>query len=236
MSSLFFGLGNSCLLSVSISDPFIQSLIVKGIGETIYMTLVSTLFAYVLGLPMGVVLVITDKEGIVPNKTVNAVLGTIVNIFRSIPFLILLVLVIPVTRFIVGTSIGSTATIVPLVIAAAPFVARMVESSLREVDKGVIEAAKSMGTSDFKIVTKVILPEAKPSLFVGCAIALTTILGYSAMAGFVGGGGLGTIATNYGYYQYNDVILIVTVVIIVLIVQIMQTIGMKLASKIDHRQ
>lgn len=222
-------------LAVSIKDPYIQKLILKGILETVYMTLTSTLFAYVLGLPMGVILVITDKEGIVPNKTVNAVLGTIVNIFRSIPFLILLVLVLPVTRFIVGTTIGSTATIVPLVIAAAPFVARMVESSLREVDKGVIEAAKGMGTPDFKIVTKVIIPEAMPSLLVGLAIALTTILGYSALAGFVGGGGLGTIATNYGYYQYNDVILVVTVVIIVLIVQVLQSLGMKLAKAIDHR-
>ena len=222
-------------LAVSLSDPYIQTLILKGIGETIYMTLVSTLFAYVLGLPMGVILVITDEDGITPNKAINSVLGTVVNIFRSIPFLILLVLVIPVTRFIVGTSIGSTATIVPLVIAAAPFVARMVESSLREVDKGVIEAAKSMGTPDFKIITKVIIPEAGPSLLVGMAIALTTILGYSAMAGFVGGGGLGTIATNYGYYQYNDAILIVTVVIIVLIVQIMQSVGMRIAKAVDHR-
>lgn len=229
-------LSNINLLAVSIKDPFIQNLILKGIGETVYMTLVSTLFAYVLGLPMGVVLVVTDKEGLIPNAKINAVLGTIVNIFRSIPFLILLVLVIPVTRFIVGTSIGSTATIVPLVIAAAPFVARMVESSLREVDHGVIEAAKSMGTPDFKIITKVIIPEALPSLMVGAAIALTTILGYSAMAGFVGGGGLGTIATNYGYYQYNDVILIVTVAIIVIIVQILQTVGMKIANKIDHRK
>lgn len=222
-------------LAVSIKDPFIQQMIVKGIGETIYMTIVSTFFAYVFGLPMGVILVITAKDGITPNKTVNAVLGTIINIFRSIPFLILLVLVIPVTRFVVGTSIGSTATIVPLVIAAAPYVARMVEQSLLEVDKGVIEAARGMGTPDFKIITKVIVPEAKPSLLVGAAIALTTILGYSAMAGFVGGGGLGTIATNYGYYQYNDEILIVTVIIIVLIVQLMQTVGMKIAKAVDHR-
>lgn len=222
-------------LAVSIKDPFIQQLILKGIGETVYMTVVSTLFAYILGLPMGVILVITAKDGITPNKTVNAILGTVINIFRSIPFLILLVLVIPVTRFIVGTSIGSTATIVPLVIAAAPYVARMVEQSLLEVDKGVIEAARGMGTPDFKIITKVIVPEAKPSLLVGAAIALTTILGYSAMAGFVGGGGLGTIATNYGYYQYNDAILIVTVIIIVLIVQLMQTIGMKIAKAVDHR-
>lgn len=222
-------------LAVSITDPYIQGLILKGIGETIYMTLVSTLFAYIFGLPMGVILVVTAKDGITPNKVVNNVLGTVINIFRSIPFLILLVLVIPVTRFVVGTSIGSTATIVPLVIAAAPYVARMVEQSLLEVDKGVIEAAKGMGTPDFKIVTKVIVPEAMPSLLVGAAIALTTILGYSAMAGFVGGGGLGTIATNYGYYQYNDVILIVTVIIIVLIVQVMQTIGMKIAKAYDHR-
>lgn len=223
-------------LDISISDPYIQGLILNGIWETVYMTLVSTIFAYILGLPMGVVLVVTDKDGIMPNRGINSVLGTIVNVFRSIPFLILLVLVIPVTRFIVGTSIGSTATIVPLVIAAAPFVARMVESSLREVDKGVIEAARSMGTPDFKIITKVIIPEARPSLLVGAAIALTTILGYSAMAGFVGGGGLGTIAINYGYYKYDDIILVITVAIIVIIVQVMQSLGMYIAKKFDHRK
>lgn len=222
-------------LAVSLKDIYIQKLILQGIWETLYMTLTSTFFAYVIGLPLGVLLVVTDSEGLVPNKAVNTVLGAIINIFRSIPFLILLVLVLPVTRFVVGTTIGSTATIVPLVIAAAPYVARVVEQSLREVDKGVIEAAKGMGTPDFKIITKVIIPEAMPSLLVGAAIALTTILGYSAMAGFVGGGGLGTIATNYGYYQYNDAILIVTVVIIVLIVQLMQTVGMKIAKEVDHR-
>lgn len=223
-------------LETSINDPVVRASISSGILETLYMTLVSTLFAYIIGLPMGVILVATDKDGITPSPWINRILGVIVNIFRSIPFLILLVLVIPITRFIVGTTIGSTATIVPLVIAAAPFVARMVESSLREVDKGVIEAAKSMGTPDFKIITKVIIPEAKPSLLVGAAIALTTILGYSAMAGFVGGGGLGTVAINYGYYRYNDIILVVTVVIIVLIVQLMQTLGMYIAKKFDHRK
>lgn len=229
-------LSNLCpILGVSISDPFIRSMILKGIGETIYMTLVSTFFAYVIGLPLGVVLVITDGEGLMPNRVLNRVLGIIVNVLRSIPFLILLVLVIPITRFIVGTSIGSTATIVPLVIAAAPFVARMVEQSLLEVDKGVIEAARGMGTPDLKIITKVIIPEAKPSLLVGCTIALTTILGYSALAGFVGGGGLGTVAINYGYYQYNTIILIVTVAIIAIIVQLLQTAGMAVAKAVDHR-
>lgn len=166
---------------------------------------------------------------------VNAVLGFIVNFLRSVPFIILLVAVIPLTRFIVGTSLGSTATIVPLVIGAAPFVARMVESSIKEVDAGVIEAAQSMGATPIQIVMKVLLPEARPSLVVGSAIAITTILGYTAMAGFVGGGGLGTIAINYGYYRYQSDMMLVTVLILVVIVQLFQEIGMKLAKIGDRR-
>ena len=184
------------------------SLLGKGILETLYMTVVSTAIAYVLGIPIGVLLYVTDEGGVLQNKAVNQVVGFVVNIVRSIPFLILLVAILPFTRIVVGTTIGSTATIVPLVVAASPFVARMVESSLKEIDLGIIEAAHAMGSSPWQIITKVLLPEAKPSLLVGSTIAITTILGYSAMAGFVGGGGLGAIATNYGYYRYQtDIIL-----------------------------
>lgn len=169
--------------------PDVLALIGQGLLDTLYMTLVSTALSYVLGLPLGILLVVTDKDGIFPMRIVNGILGVIINILRSVPFLILLVAVIPFTRAVVGTSIGSTATIVPLVIAAAPFIARLVESSIKEVDKGVIEAAQSMGASTVQIIWKVMLPEARPSLIVGSAIAVTTILSYSAMSGFVGGGG-----------------------------------------------
>lgn len=206
-----------------------------GILETLYMVLVSTLLAYVIGLPIGVVLQVTDKGGICENKPVNKVLGVIVNLLRSVPFIILLVWILPFTRAIVGTTIGSTATIVPLVISAAPFVARMVESSLKEVGSGVIEAAQSMGSSPMQIILKVLIPEAKPSLLVGSAIAITTILGYSAMAGFVGGGGLGAIAINYGYYRYQDNVMLLTVVLLVIIVQIFQEVGMTVAKRTDRR-
>ncbi len=203
--------------------------------ETLYMVVFSTLLAYVFGLPIGVILNITSKTGICPNKAVNSVLGVIVNIFRSIPFLILLIWMLPVTKAIVGTMVGPTSVIVPLVVSAAPFVGRMVESSLNEIDGGVIEAAQSMGSSSWQIIYKVLIPEAKPSLLIGAAISITTILGYSAMAGIVGGGGLGAVATNYGLYRYNNEIMLVTIVIIVVIVQIFQEIGMMTAKKLDKR-
>ena len=206
-----------------------------GILESLYMTLGSTLLAYLFGLPLGLLLSVTDKEGIYPIRWLNAILGFLVNMLRSIPFIILLVAIIPFTRSIVGTSIGSTATIVPLVVSAVPFVARMVESSIKEVDAGVIEAAQAMGTPTLKIVTKVLVPEAKPSLLTGAAIAVTTILGYSAMAGFVGGGGLGTIAINYGYYRYQTDVMLVTVALLILIVQIFQEVGMRIARKAYKR-
>ncbi|MDI9493824.1 MAG: methionine ABC transporter permease [Bacillota bacterium] len=206
-----------------------------GLLETLYMTLVSTALAYVIGLPLGVALVVSDGSQNSLVRGINTVLGIVVNLLRSVPFLILLVAVIPVTRFIVGTSIGSTATIVPLVIASAPFVARLVESSLKEVDKGVIEAAQCMGASMTQIIYKVMLPEAKPSLIVGSAIAVTTILSYSALAGFVGGGGLGDIAVRYGYYRYQEDIMLITVALLVIIVQILQEIGMRLAKISDKR-
>jgi D-methionine transport system permease protein len=206
-----------------------------GIGESLYMTLFSTLLAYIIGLPMGVVMVLTDKDGIHPMFYLNKTLDIIINILRSIPFLILMILLLPLTRFILGTTIGATATVVSLVIAAAPFIARLVESSIKEVDFGVIEAAQSMGASPLEIIRKVFLPEAKPSLIVGSAIAVTTILSYSAMAGILGGGGLGAIAINYGWYRYETEIMIVTVILLVIIVQVFQEIGMRLAKKFDKR-
>lgn len=217
-------------------DPATIEMIGKGFLETLYMTLVSSALAYVIGLPLGIMLVVTDKDGIKPVLGVNRVLGIIINLIRSIPFLILLITLIPVTRFITGTSLGPTATIVPLVIGSAPFIARMVESSLKEVDKGVIEAAQSMGASTFGIISKVLIPEARPSLILGTAISVTTILGYSALTGFVGGGGLGDIAIRYGYYRYQTDIMLVTVILLVIIVQVLQEIGIRLAKIGDKRK
>ena len=201
----------------------------SGIGQTLYMTLFSTFLAYVLGLPIGVALYVTDKNGLKPCKPVNTVLGAIVNIVRSVPFIILLITVLPFTMWLLGTTLGPTATVVPLVISAAPFIGRMVESSLKEVPYGVIEAAKAMGTPTFRIIVKTLIPEAKPSLISGCTITVTTILGYTAMAGYVGGGGLGAIAINYGYYRYNTPVMLVTVALMVIIVQLFQTIGSYIA-------
>jgi len=212
------------------------NLLLEGTFETFYMVIVSTLFSYALGLPLGVLLVVSDKDGIHPMPALNRVLGVAINLLRSAPFLILLVALTPVTRAIVGTSLGSTATIVPLVIGSAPFIARMVESSLKEVDGGVIEAAQSMGASPIQIILRVLLPEAKPSLMVGPALAITTILGYSAMAGFVGGGGLGTIAVNYGVHRYQTDVMLVTLALLVIIVQVFQEVGMRIAARIDKRR
>lgn len=211
-------------------------MLLEGIKDTLYMTLTSTLIGYVIGLPMGILLTVTDKDGIHPNTAVYKALDVIANLIRSVPFLILLIVLIPFTRFLIGRSYGPTATIVPLVIAAAPYIARMVESSLKEVDAGVIEAARSMGASNFTIVTKVMLVEARTSLIVGATISLGTILGYSAMAGTVGGGGLGDIAIRYGYTRWQTDIMIVTVILLVILFQIFQTIGMKLASNLDRRK
>lgn len=216
-------------------DKQIIMMIVEGTGVTLYMTLASTLIAYILGLPMGIILVVTAPGGLRPNKIVYKVFDVVVNIVRSIPFLILLMLLIPFTRLIVGKSYGASATIVPLAMAAAPFVARLVESSLLEVDHGVIEAAQSMGAGLWTIIWKVLLAEARTSLIVGGTISLGTILGYSAMAGVVGGGGLGDIAIRYGYYRYQADIMIVTVVLLVALVQILQILGTKLSKKLDRR-
>ena len=206
-----------------------------GIYETFYMTLASTLLGYVIGLPLGVILIITRRDGIRQNLAVNQVLGVIVNIMRSIPFLILMIAIIPFTRFVMGKSYGSTATIVPLTMAAFPFISRMVESSLAEVDGGVIEAAQAMGATPMQIIRKVYIPEATPSLISGAASVATNILGYSAMAGSVGGGGLGAIAINYGYYRFNAEVMVVCIAIMVVLVQAMQLVGTRLSVQLDHR-
>ena len=212
------------------------TMLAEGIRDTLYMTLVSTVAAYILGLPMGGILTVTDKDGLSPNQAVYRVFDVISNIVRSVPFLILLILLIPFTRFVVGKSYGSTATIVPLVICAAPYIARMVESSLKEVDAGVIEAAKSMGASNWQIICHVLLVEGRTSLITGATIVTGTILGYSAMSGTVGGGGLGDIAVRYGYYRWQTDIMIITVVLLIVLFQIIQMIGMAIAGKLDKRK
>lgn len=205
------------------------------IWETVYMTLVATFFSYLFGLPLGIILSVTDDGGIKPVKWLNRVLGFIVNIFRSIPFIVLMVAMLPVAKFIVGRSIGNGAMIVMLIIAATPYIARMVESSIKEVGAGVIEAAQAMGTSTFKIIYKVLIPEAKPSLIVGAVISIVTILGYSAMASTIAAGGLGAIAIIYGHQRTNPDIIWIACILIVIIVQIIQTVGMRIAHKTDKR-
>ncbi len=211
-------------------------MLLDGIWGTIYMTLVSTAIGYLFGLPMGVALTVTDKDGLKPNAFVYKVLDVIANIVRSIPFLILLILLIPFTRALVGRSYGTTAVIVPLTIAAIPFIARMVESSLKEVDAGVVEAAKSMGASTWQIITRVLLVEGKTSLIINATIAMGTILGYSAMAGTVGGGGLGDIAVRYGYNRYQYDVMFVTVALLIILFQLFQTYGMMIANHFDRRK
>lgn len=210
-------------------------MILEGIRDTLYMTIVSTLFGYVIGLPWGIALTVTGKDGLRPNNIIYRILDVVTNIMRSIPFLILLILVLPLTMIIVGKTYGSTATIVPLVISASPLIARMVESSLNEVDNGVIEAAQSMGANNLQIVWKVLLGEARVSLISGATITIGTILGYSAMAGTVGGGGLGDIAIRYGYYRYQANILLVTVILLIALVQIFQFIGTVISVRLDKR-
>lgn len=217
-------------------DNKVIEMIIEGIGDTLYMTLVSTIIGYIIGLPFGILLYVTSDNGLRPNKIIYRVGDFICNIIRSIPFLILLILLIPFTRFIVGQSYGSTATIVPLVICAAPYIARVVESSLNDVDTGVIEAAKSMGASNTQIIFKVLLVEAKTSLMTGFTITTGLLLGYSAMSGTVGGGGLGDIAVRYGYYRWQTDIMIVTVLLLIIIFQIIQNLGTKLSTKLDHRK
>ncbi|MBQ5312583.1 MAG: ABC transporter permease [Oscillospiraceae bacterium] len=206
------------------------------IWETVYVTVLSTFLAVVLGLPLGVLLVAGEKDGVLPLPTwLMQILNLVINLLRSIPFLILMILVIPLTRFIVGTSVGTVASIVPLVIAAFPFIARLVETSMREVNPNIIEMAQSLGASPMQIIIKVMIPESVPSLLSNLTTAITTILGYSAMSGIIGGGGLGKIAINYGYYRYKYLIMIVAVVLLILLVQIFQSIGTRLAVKTDKR-
>ena len=216
-------------------DSTTINMILEGIVGTVYMSIVSTFFGYIFGLPMGVLLTISDKNGLKPNPILYKILDAVSNVVRSVPFLILLILLIPFTRLVVGKSYGTTATIVPLVISAAPYIARMVESSLKEVDDGVVEAAKAMGASNTQIVFKVLLVEARTSLIINATIALGTVLGYSAMAGTIGGGGLGDIAIRYGYYRYQADIMIVTVILLIVLFQIFQNTGMFIARKLNHK-
>ena len=222
LSEMFYKLWNNGLIQL-------------GVWETIYMTLISSAIAYVIGLPLGVILSVTDANGIRPTPWVNRILGFIVNFFRSIPFIILMVAMLPVAKILVGTSLGNKAVIVMLIIAAAPYVARMVESSLREIKPGIIEAAQAMGTPNFTIIWKVMLPEAKPSLITGAVISTVTILGYSAMAGTIGGTGLGQIAISYGYQRFKNDIIWVCMILIVLIVQVIQIAGTAIAHRTDKR-
>lgn len=204
--------------------------------ETFYVTILSTALAIVIGLPLGVLLVTGEKDGVRPlPRWVMHTLNIVINLLRSVPFLILMIMLIPVTRFIIGTPVGTVASIVPLVVAAFPFVARLAESSLREVSPNIIEAAQSMGATPFQIIVKVMLPESVPSLISNTTIAITTILGYSAMSGIIGGGGLGKIAINYGYYRYKYLVMIIAVILLILLVQIFQTVGTRLAVKLDKR-
>ena len=221
------------------SDMFVklwqQNLFLLGVWQTIYLTVISTVFAYVLGLPLGLLLCVSDKDGIHPMPVLNKILSIVINAFRSIPFIILMVAMLPVAKLIVGTSLGNKAVIVTLVIAAAPYVARMVESSIKEVDKGVIEAAEAMGTPPFQIITKVLVPEAKPSLITGAVISMVTVLGYSAMAATIGGTGLGQIAIVYGHQRFNQDIIWFAALLCIIIVQVIQEVGMYIVRKTDRR-
>lgn len=229
---------SNILSSASVSDALeiLATEIPFALWETFYATITATAFAIILGLPLGVLLVVGEKDGVLPlPKSLMHVLNVIINLLRSIPFLILMILVFPLTRLIVGTSVGTVASIVPLVIAAFPFVARLVESSLRELNPNIIEAAQSMGASPFQIIVKVMIPESVPSLISNGTIAITTILGYTAMSGIVGGGGLGKIAINYGYYRYKYLVMLIAVIVLILLVQLFQSLGTYLATKSDKR-
>jgi D-methionine transport system permease protein len=206
------------------------------IFETLYVTILSTLFATLIGLPIGVLLVVGEDDGVLPiPKAWLSLINAVINLLRSVPFLILMIMVLPLSRLIIGTTVGTAATIVPLVIAAFPFIARLVEGSLRELDPNIIEAAQSMGATPMQIITKVMIPESIPSLISNFTIAITTILGYSAMSGAIGGGGLGMIAINYGYYRFEEAVMIVAVIVLIIIVELFQLVGTRLAIKFDHR-
>ena len=219
-----------------ISNPKYLDEFLTGIWDTVYSTVVATVVAYILGLILGVLLVAGEKDGVLPlPRPVMKVLNVVINILRSVPFLILMIVVLPLSKVLVGTKIGTVASIPPLVIAAAPFVARLVEASLREMDKGVLEAAQAMGCTPFQIIRKVLLPECLPSLIAGFTTSFITILSYGAMAGAIGGGGLGKIAINYGYNRYDVAVLLVAVVLIVILVQIFQSLGTHFAVALDRR-
>ena len=206
------------------------------IWETVYVTVLATAFSILIGLPLGVLLVAGEKGGVMPLPSwLMRILNVIINLLRSVPFLILMILVFPLTRLVVGTVVGTTASIVPLVIAAFPFIARLAESSLREVNPNTIEMAQSMGASPLQIILKVLIPESVPSLISNATIAITTILGYSAMSGIIGGGGLGNIAINYGYYRYKYLIMLFAVILLIVLVQVFQSIGTHLAVRLDKR-
>lgn len=231
------------MLSQILSNPsvveaaeILKSELPLAIWETFYVTVLATFFSILIGLPLGVLIVTGERDGILPMpRAVLSILNVIINLLRSIPFLILMILVFPLTRLIMGTVVGTAPTVVPLVIAAAPFVARLVEGSLREVNPNIVEAAQSMGATPFQIITKVMLPESVPSLISNFTIAITTVLGYSAMSGIIGGGGLGKIAINYGYYRYMYLVMTVAVIFLILLVQAFQAIGTRLAVKSDKR-
>ena len=214
----------------------LQTLLPIEFWNTIYMVFCSTLIAVIFGLPLGIILTITDKGHLKEQKFIHQFLGTIVNIGRSFPFAILMIALIPVTRFLVGTSIGTTASIVPLSIAAIPFVARVVENSLKDVDKGMIEAAIVMGSTPWQIITKVLIPESLSSLILGITLTVINLIGYSAMAGTMGGGGLGKIAIQYGYQRFNIPLILITVVILIILVQFVQVLGHSLAKKVNHKR
>lgn len=222
--------------STKFALDILQNEIPFAIWETVYVTIISTFLALVVGLPLGVLLVVGEKDGILPlPKPMLSILNAIINLLRSIPFLILMIMVFPVTRFFAHTVVGTVPTIVPLVFAAFPFVARLVESSLREVDGNIIETAVSMGASPFQIIFRVLIPESIPSLISNITIALTTVLSYSAMSGIIGGGGLGKIAINYGYYRSEELVMLIAVLLLIILVQIFQTVGTKLAANEDKR-
>lgn len=222
--------------SVKLALDVLQNDILFAIWETFYVTVIATFFALVIGLPLGVLLVVGEKGGILPlPRPVLSALNTVINLLRSVPFLILMVMVMPLTELIMQKVVGTAPTIIPLVVASFPFVARLVEGSFREVDGNIIETAISMGASPFQIITRVMIPESVPSLISNVTIALTTVLSYSAMSGIIGGGGLGKIAINYGYYRSEELVMIIAVILIVAMVQIFQTIGTRASIKSDKR-
>ncbi len=222
--------------NVTLLKNIISQDLLTAVGETLFMTFVPTILAFLIGLPLGILLVTGEEKGIRPiSRPLLSALNAVINLLRSVPFLILLVVVLPLSKLIVGTTVGSKAIIVPLAIAAFPFIARLVETSIREVDQGVVEAAQAMGASPWQIVTKVLIPEAKPALISNFMVALITIFGYGAMAGILGGGGLGAIAINYGYYRRRTLVMLFAVILLIIMVQIFQSVGNVITKKTDNR-